>query len=181
VLWLQGYDLIAKAGASSNAPLPTLTSGLEEWYLKAGVLPSKIVLGLPWYGYAFPCTEGGDDTTNTSNKTSYSSDMHTATSTPPPCNVPTTADRSTWQIGLGEILAKIAANQTVNHGFDCVSGSPYLEYMETSSHNPPLGRRQVWYEDAASFAAKVGVLVHGYGLKGVAMWSVDALWYAVRL
>ena len=137
-----GYDLIAKQGASSNAPLPTLTSGMLRYYIDAGVPPSKIILGLPLYGYSFPC----------------------GAAAAPACDVPPTSDPAAWQVGLGTVLGKIAAGEATLQGFDAASGSPYMEYVE--ARHAPLGRRQVWYEDASSLSTKAHALVAGHALAG---------------
>ena len=60
---------------------------------------------------------------------------------PPPCTVSSGGtDPSTWQVGLGTILTRIARNDTTARGTDPASASPYLEYNETK--HKPLGRRQ---------------------------------------
>ena len=171
-----GYDLIAKQGASSNAPLPALASGLMQWYLDAGVPPKQIILGLPWYGYAFPClndteTKGVDDV-------GIDLENNIKNNAVPVCRVPASKDRALWQMGLGTILQKIASNESRYHQSDPSSGSVVLEYTET--RHPPLGRRQVWYEDASSLATKVRALVQAHNLAGTAVWSAEAIWNAPR-
>lgn len=79
-------------------------------------------------------------------------------------------------MGLGTIFEKQAAGLTSHTGRDAVSQSPFLEFMET--RHKPLGRRQVWFEDATSLALKGRALRSQLGLAGVAVWSADALWNA---
>ena len=41
--------------ASANSPLPKTEMGIKQ-YLDMNIDPKKLVLGLPWYGYDYPCT-----------------------------------------------------------------------------------------------------------------------------
>jgi Di-N-acetylchitobiase len=43
--------------AGANAPIPGMISGIERWF-NLGVDPAKIILGVPWYGYRYPCLNG---------------------------------------------------------------------------------------------------------------------------
>ncbi|CAB9499440.1 Di-N-acetylchitobiase [Seminavis robusta] len=43
--------------ANANAPLAGMKQGILE-YIRLGVDPAKIILGVPWYGYQYPCLEG---------------------------------------------------------------------------------------------------------------------------
>jgi hypothetical protein len=40
--------------ASANSPAPLVARGLHQW-LDLGAPASTLVLGLPWYGYDYPC------------------------------------------------------------------------------------------------------------------------------
>ena len=44
----------APCQARPNSPLVKTFSGLRK-YLMLGVPPGKLVLGVPWYGYRYPC------------------------------------------------------------------------------------------------------------------------------
>ena len=79
-------------------------------------------------------------------------------------------------MGLGTICEKQASGVTTHFGRDATSQSVYLEFMETK--HEPLGRRQVWFEDANSLALKGRTLRSELALAGVAVWSADALWNA---
>jgi hypothetical protein len=46
--------------ASANSPLGRLTQGMDD-YASLGVGANKLVMGLPWYGWDFPCTESSGD------------------------------------------------------------------------------------------------------------------------
>ena len=166
-------DMILKGPqASSNAPLPAIKSDLHEFYLSAGVPPEKLLLGLPLYGYSFPCEE---NYTILSMQTGAAA-AGSANRNAPPCRVRPTTAVVGWQIGLGTIFEKRVAGLATHAGRDVASGSAFLEYMETRHH--PLGRHQVWFEDAQSLVLKGRDLRSRLGLAGVAIWSADALWNA---
>lgn len=41
--------------AAANSPLALVKQGLEEFVFGFGIDPSKLVLGVPWYGYKYTC------------------------------------------------------------------------------------------------------------------------------
>lgn len=44
--------------ASANSPLPLVVAGMANWTAPPfSVPPSKLVLGVPWYGYAYECID----------------------------------------------------------------------------------------------------------------------------
>lgn len=61
LLYVMDYDtrsqIFDQCIAGSNAPLPGMIRGLQRWF-DLGVDPSKLVLGVPWYGYRYPCLNG---------------------------------------------------------------------------------------------------------------------------
>ena len=40
--------------AGANAALPDVRRGLQSW-LRLGVPAGKLILGVPWYGFRYPC------------------------------------------------------------------------------------------------------------------------------
>lgn len=44
--------------AAANSPAALVERGLRQW-LDLGVPRSKLVLGLPWYAYEYPCQPAG--------------------------------------------------------------------------------------------------------------------------
>lgn len=162
------YDMVEKNGrASSNSPWPDIVSGLQKNYVDAGVPTRQVVLALPLYGYSFPCLGGATDTAGPLAGTAA-----------PECKLPVRVPSGTWQVGAGSILERLAQPGVATHiGRDNVSLSPYFEYTERA--HAPLGRRQVWWEDAVSIRKKAG-LAHTMDLGGVATWTADALWNAPK-
>merc|ERR1711964_683895 len=47
--------------ASANVPASVAALGIQQ-FLELGVAPSKLVLGLPWYGYNYKCANGTSPT-----------------------------------------------------------------------------------------------------------------------
>ena len=61
LLYVMDYDtrsqIFDACIAGANAPIPGMISGMERWF-NLGVDPAKIILGVPWYGYRYPCLNG---------------------------------------------------------------------------------------------------------------------------
>ena len=47
--------------AGANSPLALVDKGLEEFIVGYDIPPSKLVLGLPWYAYVYPCESLAED------------------------------------------------------------------------------------------------------------------------
>jgi Di-N-acetylchitobiase len=64
-LYVMDYDtrsqIFDACLASANAPYPGTIRGIQR-YLDIGVSPDKLILGIPWYGYHYPCLEGTSPT-----------------------------------------------------------------------------------------------------------------------
>jgi di-N-acetylchitobiase len=60
-LYVMDYDTRSQVFdtciAGANAPLPGMISGMTEWF-NLGIPPSKLILGVPWYGYKYRCLDG---------------------------------------------------------------------------------------------------------------------------
>eukprot|EP01064_Diplonema_japonicum_P002610 TRINITY_DN1165_c8_g1_i1.p1 TRINITY_DN1165_c8_g1~~TRINITY_DN1165_c8_g1_i1.p1 ORF type:complete len:408 (+),score=51.13 TRINITY_DN1165_c8_g1_i1:64-1224(+) len=58
LLYVMMYDtrsqIFEQCIAAPNAALPLVQHGMQQ-YLSLGVPASKLILGLPWYGYDYPC------------------------------------------------------------------------------------------------------------------------------
>lgn len=62
LLYVMDYDTRSQVFdtciAGANAPLPGMIRGMNEWIHNLGVPASKLVLGVPWYGYKYQCLPG---------------------------------------------------------------------------------------------------------------------------
>jgi di-N-acetylchitobiase len=60
-LYVMDYDtrsqIFDACLAGANAPLAGMIAGMTEWF-NLGVNPHKLILGVPWYGYKYPCLPG---------------------------------------------------------------------------------------------------------------------------
>ena len=63
--YIMNYDtrsqIVDRCTASANAPLFSTIKGLNQ-YLEIGLDKDKIILGVPWYGYNYPCLQREGDT-----------------------------------------------------------------------------------------------------------------------
>jgi len=62
LLYVMDYDTQSQITqgaciASANAPISGTKQGIEQ-YLELGVDRHKLILGVPWYGYQYPCLNG---------------------------------------------------------------------------------------------------------------------------
>jgi di-N-acetylchitobiase len=60
LLYLMVYDtrsqIYDQCLASANSPVPIAHRAIQR-YTDIGVLPAKMILGIPWYSYDYPCNE----------------------------------------------------------------------------------------------------------------------------
>lgn len=62
LLYVMDYDTQSQVTqgacvAGANAPITGTRRGIEQ-FLELGIAPQKLVLGVPWYGYQYPCVPG---------------------------------------------------------------------------------------------------------------------------
>jgi len=60
LVYIMDYDtrsqIFDQCIASANAPFFGMVHGVEQ-YIQVGVPPSKMILGVPWYGYRYALVE----------------------------------------------------------------------------------------------------------------------------
>jgi di-N-acetylchitobiase len=147
--------------ATANSPIDRLKLGMDD-YSSLGVPASKLVLGLPWYGWDFPCTEASGD----------------VCSVDPPAGKPWYGYAT--QVGYTDVL-KLANNSSLRPTtavLDTESMTQHFDYVATSGQ-----RHQVWYDDPTTLATKYEAVATKGGL-GVAMWTAnfgdEPMWEALR-
>eukprot|EP00966_Prymnesium_polylepis_P038852 902003-Prymnesium_polylepis.1 len=152
--------------ATANSPIDRLLQGIAD-YGSLGVPAEKLVVGLPWYGWDFPCDEPHGP----------SCAVH------PPSGQP-------WfgyakQLGYDDIkaLANKSALRPTTAVLDTVSMTKHFDYFEQSDVKGSVRRHSVWFDDAETLAAKYEAAAK-HGARGVAMWTAnfgdDAMWDALR-
>lgn len=141
--------------ASANSALPTTAHGVQQ-YLGLGISASNLVLGLPWYGYDYPCLSLSDDNI---------------------CTIPNVpfrgvncSDAAGKQIGYSDIRELIRSSTAIVVRNTTLE-SFYFDYkMNGTTH-------QVWYDDPESLQLKY-MYAKQKELRGLAFWNVDMLDYS---
>lgn len=128
-------------------------------YLDIGIPAQKMVLGLPWYGYRYPC-----------NASMGEKDRYCPLSLVPfrgaPCS-----DAAGTEINYSDIYAQLqAGNTTTGRQWDALLQAPWFNFRD--SHDV----YQMWYDDPESLSIKLQGAKDA-GLGGVGVWNFDALAY----
>ena len=143
--------------AKSNSPLSKTTSGIME-YLKLGIAPSKLILGVPWYGYHYPCLALKNDTICVIKSVPFRGSA---------CS-----DAAGTEVAYFGILDLLRSTQSKRH-WDMDSQSPYFNVKYGLDKTV-----QVRYDDPKSLGKKYE-LVTELGLAGAGMWTANYLNYSV--
>lgn len=131
----------------ANAPYKTLANGVEG-YLALGIEPSKLILGLPWYGKQYSRVAGV------------------------PFNMGSIGLRSILPL----VDQNVARGGEVQ--WDEVTYTWRLVCPQPCDDNDAntLKTTEIWYDDATSLAPKVQLAVD-YDLGGIGMWTAPDLDY----
>ena len=152
-IFVMGYDYRSSASSpvGSVAPVggPLYDVGDTIRAYIALVSPSKLILGVPYYGRAWSTATNSLDASNTSgakNGTSVS------------------------------VLYQTAVSLAAQNGrrYDPVEGVAWTAYRRqncTATYGCVTSWRELYYDDATSLKAKYD-LVNGYGLRGAGIWAL---------
>lgn len=156
--------------AGPNAPARTVLDGVAS-FLALYNQPEKLALGVPWYGYDYPCLAGTAPNTtvcpiarvpfrgcNCSDAAGHQYDFSVMTQM---------ANASVPQ-RVARVTRPLAVNTTAA-GDGLWAGFNYVHAATGAVH-------QVWFDSAADLAVKYGV-ARRMGLRGASCWHVDALYY----
>ncbi|VFV27601.1 di-n-acetylchitobiase [Lynx pardinus] len=159
-LFVMSYDeqspALSECIAAANAPYKETLTGYDD-YIKIGINPEKLVMGIPWYGYDYTCLKLLEDRV---------------------CTIPKVPS---WRASCG-----IASGQQVpykiimKHVNSSISGShwdknqqaSYYNYKDSSGH-----LHQVWYDNPQSISLKAAY-IQKHGLRGIGMWHANCLDYS---
>ena len=152
-VFIMGYDYRTASSSTSGSidPLYGPTYDLADTVRQytARISPSRLILGLPWYGRAWSTTSSSPRAANQSGaKYGYSTTVNYE-------NIPALVSQYGRQ-------------------WDSVEQSPYIAYRRqncTSTYGCVTSWRQLWYDDAASISRRYQ-LVNDYGLRGAGMWAL---------
>eukprot|EP01062_Namystynia_karyoxenos_P031007 TRINITY_DN23034_c0_g1_i1.p1 TRINITY_DN23034_c0_g1~~TRINITY_DN23034_c0_g1_i1.p1 ORF type:complete len:386 (+),score=127.67 TRINITY_DN23034_c0_g1_i1:73-1158(+) len=157
LLFVMVYDtrsqIWGKCVASANSPSAVARLGLQQ-YLDLGIPASKLVMGLPWYGYDYPCVNG----------TPADSSVCEIAAVPfrgAPCS-----DAAGSQHNYAELAEQ---SKTASVRRDPVLQSPYYNYVAADKTV-----HQVWFDDPESLRIKYAIAAE-MKLIGVGFWNLDTL------
>ncbi len=143
--------------ARANSPVRQTFAGVKE-YLKLGISPDKLILGVPWYGYKYPCEAYNPNT-----------DLCLIKEVPfRGCNC---SDAAGKEFNYGN-LVELRNQWKAEYKWDEGAMSPYYTY------GPDGGQmHQVRFDDPRSLQIKYAS-AKGLGLAGVGMWTASAVDYS---
>lgn len=207
----KAYDMqsqiwdVTKCTGRANSPLPRVRRGLQEFLRLPGLTPSKLVLGVPWYGYDYPCrnltvTNAAATLIKKSvgnrepHAASYMCQLDLVPFRGAPCS-----DAAGREVGLSKLLLEKLPKSPAKFGgvrFDDISMSPYFVYdtaaaaetTSSSSSSSAHAKQQREYEERTyryhmvrfdcprSLSLKY-LLAKELKLAGVGFWNVDSLDY----
>ncbi len=152
-IFVMGYDYrtASSSTAGSVDPLSGPTYDLADTVraYTARVSPSRVILGIPWYGRAWSTQTDGVRSRNISGaRNGYST-----------------------AVNYESIVALIAR---YGRRWDSSEQSPYIVYRRrncTSTYGCVTSWRQVYYDDATSMKRRYA-LVNDYGLRGAGLWAL---------
>jgi len=141
------YDLCWGAGAATaNSPLAALSKGIQQ-YSDLGVPASKIVMGLPWYGWDFPC----DDTTPWAA-----------------CKVTVPSGKPWYGYVTQQSYTSINATAVASGSrLDAASQTMFTEEVDGAGQ-----RHQRWFDNPGTLRSKYHQAA-SLGCRGVGFWTAD--------
>lgn len=148
-------DCIAWANSAHNSTLYGVNS-----YLHIGIPPAKLVLGVPWYGYRYPCL-------------TYDPSSHRCWLKHVRFRGVNCSDAAGKEVGYGTITNTYLPKSSTGKMWDKVAESPYFSLND--SHDNQVV--QFWYDDPESLLTKYR-LVSSLDLRGLGMWNADSLDYS---
>ncbi|XP_044288238.1 di-N-acetylchitobiase-like isoform X2 [Varanus komodoensis] len=158
-MFVMSYDewpqMWKKCIVGANAPYDQTLSGYDK-YIRMGINPKKLVMGVPWYGYDYTCL---DLTAHVCSFAKFPFQMLLCSSA---------------------VRSQVPYKTIMNQGNSSLSGilwnkaqkAPYLEYKD--SHGT---YHQVWFDNPRSISLKAAY-VKKHGLRGVGMWNANCLDYS---
>nr|KAF6377668.1 chitobiase [Myotis myotis] len=159
-LFVMSYDeqsqVWSECIAAANAPYNQTITAYDD-YIKMGINPKKLVMGLPWYGYDYTCLTLSEDHVCTIAKVPFRG---------APCS-----DAAGRQVPY-KIIMKQVKSSLSGILWDENQKSPYYNYKDSAGHF-----HQVWYDNPKSISLK-RAYVQTWGLRGIGMWNANCLDYS---
>ncbi|XP_049577878.1 di-N-acetylchitobiase [Syngnathus scovelli] len=160
LLFVMSYDeqsqILGDCIAMANAPLNQTINAYDQ-YLNLKIAPQKLVMGVPWYGYDYPCLNLSQDGICSIAKVPFRG---------APCS-----DAAGKQKTYRWIMTQVGSSLS-GRLWDDKQKAPYFNYWD------PEGKfHQVRYDDPESICLKTE-FVKSKGLRGVGMWNGNILDYS---
>ncbi|KAK7486439.1 hypothetical protein BaRGS_00022363 [Batillaria attramentaria] len=161
-LFVMAYDeqsqIFGDCIALANSDFNKTSQGLHK-YLSLGIKPEQLVLGVPWYGYDYPCVSLlKNDTCTLKHK---------------PFRGVQCSDAAGRQIDYRVTYPLLINGSSGGRKWDQSALSPYFNYKDKSTGQ----MHQVRYDDPMSLGLKYKMAVE-LGLRGVGTWNIDCLDYS---
>lgn len=160
LLFVMSYDeqsqIMGDCIAMANAPFSQTLDAYHQ-YLRMNIDPKKLVMGVPWYGYDYPCLNLSEQGVCSINKVPFRG---------APCS-----DAAGKQKAYSWIMKQVNMSVT-GRLWDDEQKAPYFNYKDQTGQI-----HQVWYDDPESICSKADG-VKSNGLRGIGMWNGNILNYS---
>ncbi|XP_071957112.1 di-N-acetylchitobiase-like [Antedon mediterranea] len=143
--------------AMANSPYNKTASGVEK-FIKLGISPYKLVLGVPWYGYDYPCVTLTEEDVCSIKKIPFRG---------VPCS-----DAAGKQVEYRYIQKILSTSSTTGRQWNSTYAAPYFQYKSAETG----AMHQMWYDDPESLKYRYDYAKIG-NLRGVGAWHGDTLDY----
>ncbi|XP_067894120.1 di-N-acetylchitobiase-like [Heterodontus francisci] len=140
--------------AKPNSPYHKTLSGLYA-YINLGIDSRKLVMGIPWYGYDFPCLRFYEPGRCELQKSPFRG---------APCSAK--VGRQTTYKDIMQLLPRSITGRYWDDDYK----SPYYVYRVNNKYH------EVWYDDPESISLKSSILKK-LKLRGIGMWAANYLNY----
>eukprot|EP00048_Salpingoeca_helianthica_P017748 m.238852 g.238852 ORF g.238852 m.238852 type:complete len:375 (+) comp22080_c0_seq1:91-1215(+) len=162
LLYVMDYDtrsqILDVCIASANAPIGTAQRGLQRFF-DLGIAPGKLVLGVPWYGYDYPCLPG------------TAPDALFCPIREVPFRGINCSDAAGSEVAFSSLMARVdsGARMLTQLRWDNSTQTPNFNYRGDDG-----AVHQVWFDNPQSLSIKYA-LAHTLGLRGVGPFMYDYL------
>ncbi|EFJ47041.1 hypothetical protein VOLCADRAFT_61777, partial [Volvox carteri f. nagariensis] len=166
-LFVMSYDMQAqifgRCAAAANSPLPQILKGVRQ-YLDLGISPSKLILGVAWYGYDYPCERD-------EHGTAPEAHIDVCLIRPVEYRGCPCSDAAGAQRDYKDIMALLRSGRnTTSLVWDPLAESPRFNYVDEKSG----AVHQVWFETPESLTLRYA-LARDLGFRGVGAWNMGSL------
>ncbi|XP_041647051.1 di-N-acetylchitobiase isoform X2 [Cheilinus undulatus] len=159
LLFVMSYDeqsqIMGDCIAMANAPLSQTLEAYDQ-YLSMNIDPKKLVMGVPWYGYDYPCLNLSEGICSIAKVPFRGA----------PCS-----DAAGKQKTYKWIMQQVNISMS-GRLWDDTQKAPYFNYEDQTGQI-----HQVWYDDPLSLCPKAES-VKSKGLRGIGMWNGNILDYS---